>query len=75
MIVGGYSLHLYCDVLDESYQHRGSASFPGDGTGDFCGESGGNARQDARRAGWKFDLKGGRVICPSCLKAGKTLDD
>lgn len=73
MIVGCYSLHLYCDFPDDSYAHRGSGEHPGPGFGDFSGETGGAARNRARRAGWLLESGLTRALCPSCIKQGRQL--
>lgn len=70
MIVGGYTLDLYCDSgLDQPYGTRGHSGAPDDGgayPGTFCAETGRDCRWLARKAGWKF-LRGRRVICPTCV--------
>jgi hypothetical protein len=73
MVVGGYSLDLYCDFPDESWDHRGNAQFAGYGRADFAAESGPEARAQAKRAGWKIDRGQMRAICPTCQKAGRVL--
>ena len=75
MIVGGYSLHLYCDHEyadpEEQYKHMGLSEYPGPGRAEFTGETGGEARQAARKRGWVLDLKNGKAFCPDCVKAGR----
>ncbi len=73
MVIGGYSLDLYCDFPDEAYKHRGSPGYPGDGVGDFAAESGPVARSLARRAGWKIERGGRRALCPMCQRLGRVL--
>jgi hypothetical protein len=73
VIIGGYSLDLYCDFYDESWKHRGTAQFPGEGTADFAAESGPSARALAKLAGWKIERGLRRALCPSCQKAGRIL--
>lgn len=73
MVIGGYSLNLYCDFPDETWAHMGSAQYPGVGRRDFAAETGPEARAQAKRAGWKFERGQMRVICPSCIKAGRVL--
>ncbi len=65
MIVGGYTLHLYCDFKDESFGHGRP--------GEFAGETKGHAFRDALRSGWKIDLKAGTALCPNCAKEGRKL--
>lgn len=59
MIVGGYSLDLYCDK--ENHEHLWN-EFPHKYTGEF----GSDCRAQARRDGWK--LKAYVAICPKCAK-------
>lgn len=73
MVIGGYSLDLYCDFPDEAYKHRGSADFPGAGCANFAAETGPLAKKLAKRAGWKIERGERRAICPSCQKAGRVL--
>jgi hypothetical protein len=73
MVVGGYSLDLYCDFPDEAYTHRGSADFAGVGRGSFAAETGPVAKALAKRAGWWMDQRGTRALCPSCRKAGRVV--
>lgn len=77
MIVGGYTLDLYCDnemesgTRQERWEHAGSEDFPGPGRATYThDECGSKARAAARRAGWKLDLENGRALCPACVKAG-----
>jgi hypothetical protein len=57
MIVGCYSLHLYCDNEDAEHPYR---EFPHT----FTGELGRKCRQEARRAGWT--IRGTKAYCPLC---------
>lgn len=68
MIVGCYVLDLYCDTPDDSYKHRGGGDFPGPAVGQFTGETGGEARRNARAAGWKIDLRADKMTCPYCIR-------
>lgn len=65
MIVGCYSLHLYCDIPNDSHKHRLH--------GEFTGDTSSEARQKARNEGWKFNRDQKRVICPRCIAAGRRL--
>lgn len=67
MVVGSFVLHLYCDIPDESHQHRGSAF------AEFSGDTAGQARARARQSGWRFERGLLRVRCPSCVAARRTL--
>lgn len=52
MIVGGYTLDLYCDVEGCDEQ------------ADFAGHSAGDARKLARQAGWVVRLSTNECLCP-----------
>jgi len=72
MIVGCYSLHLYCDTEgcpnSMSAPDHGAVSgsrAPGEFTHE-TNEQGAMAK--ARRAGWKLDLKNWTCRCPACSK-------
>ena len=67
MMVGGYSLDLYCDEVDgadkslvDTLGHRYD-EFPHV----YYGEHGSICRAAARRNGWTL---GKRVLCPKCTK-------
>lgn len=64
MIVGCYTLHLYCDT--KLAAHR-NVPFPGE----YCGETASECRQLARKVGWKLDLAKGTATCPNCVRAQK----
>jgi hypothetical protein len=75
MIVGGYSLDLYCDIVEpmngevtDALGHRFD-EFPHA----FFAETGATARADARRKGWRLDRGQGLAMCPRCTKAGRKL--
>lgn len=55
MIVGGYSLDLYCD----NPQCCDNPAYFEGGTASEC-------RKQARRAGWELDLAARTAICPAC---------
>lgn len=70
MIVGCYSLHLYCDtagcVNALAKPSSGGAGYaPGEFTHDKH-ERGAIAK--ARKAGWKIDLINWTSFCPGCAK-------
>lgn len=71
MIVGGYSLDLYCDYPDDSFEHMGLAEYPGPGKGFFFAETGESARKQARQVGWS--VWKGKCLCPYCKKLGRTI--
>lgn len=62
MIVGGYSLDLYCDCISQAHRFE---EFPHQ----FYAETGGNAREQARRKGWRL-YPSGHAACPECAAAG-----
>lgn len=77
MIVGGYTLDLYCDnpmeggTRQERWEHMGSEEYPGAGRATYTHEeSGAKARASAKAAGWILDMKNSRALCPACVKAG-----
>jgi hypothetical protein len=63
MQVGGYTLDLYCDGINENHEYK---EFPHQ----FIDEHGSKCRKAAHRAGWKF-LRSGETLCPKC--SGKKL--
>ncbi len=70
MIVGCYSLHLYCDTPGCPMgrcapSSDGIGRAPGEFTHDK-NETGAIAK--ARRAGWKINLGYGTCFCPTCSK-------
>lgn len=66
MIVGGYTLHLYCDF------HPADANLyaPAD-MGDFAGSTLAICYTEARRAGWSIYPAQGKAKCPACVAKGK----
>jgi hypothetical protein len=66
VIVGGYTLHLYCDAPGHVRQaHAGGPD------AESCAETGARCRAMARKAGWKLDRKAGRAICPKCRRRAR----
>lgn len=63
MIVGGYTLDLYCDK--ESNQHEYD-EFPDT----YADEFGSTCRRRARESGWILK-RNGTAICPKCSGRGK----
>ena len=64
MIVGGYTLDLYCDHprhAEHSYAIKNETH-----PDQYTGETGSECRAKARRRGWKLDLREGQAICPYC---------
>jgi hypothetical protein len=72
VIVGAYVLHLYCRYAPQSEQKlakdRAFDARHYGGMGEFGGETAGQARRAARRAGWRF--RKGDVTCPTCVASG-----
>ena len=68
MIVGGYTLELYCDARPDDTLHTRALIVAGDGFGEFVGEKASTCRRLARKAGWLLNLKEGTCICPACRK-------
>ncbi len=61
MIVGGYSLHLYCSRTNPEH---GFDEFPHQ----FTGETGQKCRAKARICGWKLDMRSLTAVCPKCAR-------
>ena len=77
MVVGGYTLDLYCDFPDDKqWEHMGGAQYPGPGVQQFVhAENGAGARKAAKKAGWKIERGGMRALCPWCIARGRVLPD
>jgi hypothetical protein len=78
MVVGGFTLDLYCDFpsvdAKHEWEHMGSAQYPGPGVQQFVhAENGAGARAAARRAGWRIERGGMRALCPWCIQRGRIL--
>lgn len=69
MIVGGYSLDLYCRYAKTSNgAEAGSVDHAwGTGSGSYAGASKTDCYRQAMKRGWLF--KGGDVTCPHCVKS------
>lgn len=65
MIVGCYTLHLYCDF---NADHA-----PGEQCymGEFTGHSMTASYKEARHAGWRVYPAQQKAKCPACVKRGK----
>lgn len=63
MIVGGYSLHLYCD--DQQHQQCIETQFQNH---QFAGPTKTEALKEAKAAGWSVYQKADIAICPHCNK-------
>ena len=64
MILGCYTLTLYCDVPGCKHNDSCGKWVPDE----FTGESGGECRKAARKAGWQLLLRYGNATCPECCK-------
>lgn len=69
MIVGCYTLDLYCDVEGCTYNLRAGQLQPSQ----YTGVAGTECKRAARKDGWRFQDAddGQRAICPVCAKARK----
>ncbi len=63
MIVGAYTLDLYCDLPGN--HSRWDPAFE-----QYVAQAGSTCRQDARRDGWKLNLRYGVAVCPACAGKG-----
>ena len=70
MIVGGYTLDLYCD--DERHAYKYGDPKVGETECDtFIASRAGLARRKARDAGWRLYMRDGLAVCPTCARRGK----
>ena len=71
MIVGCYTMDLYCDAGDTCalFVARGYGG-PTEWTSGPTVQTESAARVEARADGWHFERGGSRVLCPRCWKAG-----
>lgn len=69
MIVGCYSLHLYCRFYNEP-ECPYHLNYEPETFGVGC-ETGSEARQQARKKGWVLDLDTWQATCPSCAARKK----
>lgn len=65
MIVGCYTLDLYCDGPDH---YKDGLDFAKTDVYQFTAQNGSAARREARREGWLLDEKADRALCPRCAK-------
>jgi hypothetical protein len=61
VIVGCYTMHLYCD-------HAGHVSHRGGYHDEYTGQTAGACRKEARQEGWLFDLDHNTVYCHDCQR-------
>lgn len=66
MIVGCYSIHLYCDNAENLHgtgdDEHDFHEFPHE----FTGETRGECMKEARRRGWLINLSADKALCPKC---------
>lgn len=67
MIVGCYTLDVYCESPVKICQDQRSPVFRYKCFGQFTGQTERECRAKAKRAGWV--LRDGRVRCPPCAKS------
>ena len=67
MIIGGYTLHLYCDDEGHADKYPDEDNAPTE-MGEYSGNNAGATRRLARRAGWGVDLKNDKATCPACRR-------
>jgi hypothetical protein len=70
MIVGCYSMHLYCDTGNAKPGYPGdSGNSPHNharpGFAEFTGPTEGDCKRQARKQGWRFS-RDNKVYCPIC---------
>lgn len=75
MIVGCYTLDLYCDGKGCLTNHPfgigpESRYIPVQ----FTGETGQECRKEATRAGWVINNRAGTCLCPKCVREGNPID-
>lgn len=73
MIVGCYTMDLYCDGAADC--KKAAANHQGSAPGQFTGETRAEASRDATLAGWRLDHKKGFALCPACNRAKITAVD
>lgn len=67
VIIGCYTLELYCNGDSNCRYTLDKNSGPNE-SAIFTGETAGQARTRARKAGWKLNIKEGIAICPDCQR-------
>jgi hypothetical protein len=65
MIVGCYTLDLYCELETEDHEYK---EFPHE----YTDEYGSKCRSDARKSGWIL-RRDGTAICPKCNQKRKII--
>jgi hypothetical protein len=71
MIVGCYTLDLYCDGDPECPKSRcikgSTQNYP---PAQYTAENGADCRRQARRDGWILNMKEGTTVCRACALKG-----
>lgn len=67
MIVGGYSLHLYCDYPDDDWRHLDL------GKVEIAGHNEADCKRQAKAKGWSLDFGLYKALCPGCKAQGRKL--
>ena len=70
MIVGAYTLDLYCD-LPCNHGYGDAVVVPDQ----YVADTGPRCRQQARRDGWRFNLRERLAVCPRCADKGYSILD
>lgn len=76
MIVGGYTMHLYCRNAGKSADGPATFDLRHHETilnGEFCGRTFSECRRAAIAAGWRFG-RDKDVTCPTCVQYGSGTD-
>lgn len=68
MIVGCYTLHLYCD-FERDGKHGGVETYKIGWPAEFTGKTESECLKEARKAGWRIFKAEGKAKCPRCVKA------
>lgn len=68
MIVGCYSLDLYC-ARGPNNGKNAAPTCKGLNPGQFTGRTEAECKREARSKGWRFLIVKGDVVCPWCARA------
>ena len=63
MIVGGYTLDLYCENTTGEYEHD---HYPGFGNAQYTGRTFTDCATRAKKDGWLINRSENKAICPKC---------
>lgn len=70
MIIGCYTLDLYCDGDPECKYSMTNSPGCRNMSAQFTAETGSECRRLAREEGWILNLQEQTTVCPSCAKKG-----